>query len=94
MEAAVKHSFNCLIGGGIYSAESFYENGKLIYHVDTYEDEKNRPCCSYVAGGNYKLSAHRALQGNKKTEEFEVIGTQIVWRDFMNNTTMRVDVDI
>jgi hypothetical protein len=94
MESAVKNAFNCLINGGIYSADSFYENGEHIYYVDSYEDEKNRPECSYVAGENYKLSAHRALQGDRKTEEFEVIGTQIVWRDFMNNTTMCVDIDV
>lgn len=85
MESFVLNTFNNFVEGGNHNGDMLYENGKTVYYWDGHSKDESYPPCSYVKGEPYKLTLTRALQGDKKTEEFEVVGNRCIYRDFFKN---------
>jgi hypothetical protein len=96
MDSFVSSMFDNFLEGGNYSGDLLYENGETFYYLDqsfSKNSEETYPSCSYVKGEPYKLTLTRALQGNKKTEEFEVVGNRYIYRDFSKNYVSYKDFD-
>ena len=94
MEAFVYCMFNNFVEGGNYSGDLLDENGKTIYYWDDDSNDESYPPCSYVKDRPYKLTLSKTLQGNKKTEEFEVVGNRCIYRDFFKSYVSYKDFDI
>jgi len=82
MEFYVARIFGEFLEGGSHRADILYENDEAVYYYDRFDDKNVYPGCSYIFGEPYKLTIARVLQGNKKTEEFEVVGNKCIYRDF------------